>query len=263
MEGLLIMNKNIISNYYNSEEWLLIKIKEFVYGNKRIDQCLELLYNQISDSSKIEICEIGCSIGLTTYQIAHKYPLAKVHGYDLAEEQVRYANQTFSSEQVKFFVHDFMSPISNKYDLITLFDVFEHIPIVDRKNFATSIGTALNKQGKIIMTVPSHFSTAYNQASRRELLQIVDEEVKLKDLIDFANNTSTNLSYYSLVSIWNKYDYAHVIFDRDTPLTDINSDIVLKYGLFQKIKIKLGLDSFRISLKKRKRLIKDRTGMDV
>ncbi|MCB9236651.1 MAG: class I SAM-dependent methyltransferase [Cyclobacteriaceae bacterium] len=240
-----------------------MKIKEFVYGNKRINRCLELLFNHIPDRGEIDICEIGCSIGLTTYQIALEYPLTRIHGYDIAEEQIKYANQTFNSEQVNFFVHDFMSPISDKYDLITLFDVFEHIPIDDRKVFATNIGTALKKHGKIIMTVPSHFSTIYNKASRKDLLQIVDEEVKLIDLIDFANDTSTNLSYYSLVSIWSKHDYAHVIFDREKPLSDFDSNVTINNGLFQKIKIKLGIGSFRTGLRKRKQLIKERTGMEI
>lgn len=257
------MDKIDISNFYNSEEWLRRQIKDFVYGNKRIDKCLELLYTQITNTNKIEICEIGCSIGLTAYQIAQTYQFVKIHGYDIAGAQVDFANKVFESARTKFYVHDFMTPLSEKYDIVTLFDIFEHVPISDRKNFAENVGIMLKDKGRIIMTVPSHFHTAYDKDFRRNLLQIVDEEVRLVDLIDFANNTNTNLSYYALVSIWSKHDYAHVIFDNDKPLTNINPYKASKAGLLQKIRVKLGMNPFNINIKAKRELIAKKTGIKV
>lgn len=256
------MNKIEINNYYNSEKWLNGKIKEFVYGNKRIDKCLELLSTQITNNHKTDICEVGCSIGLTSYQIAQTYPLVNIHGYDIADEQVNLANKIFKTDRTKFSVHDFMSPLQEQFDIVTLFDVFEHIPISKRKIFIENIGMLLKDKGRIIMTVPSHFSTSYNIINRKDLLQIVDEVVQLNDLIDFALYTNTCLSYYALVSIWNRHDYAHVIFDREKPLQK-NDPPLLTSSIIRKIKIKLGIDPFKSRIRSRKKLIKEKMGISV
>ncbi|MEZ5050565.1 MAG: methyltransferase domain-containing protein, partial [Saprospiraceae bacterium] len=245
------------------EEWLRGKIKEFVYGNKRIDKCLKLLGTQIEDGCKIDICEVGCSIGLTSYQIARTYQFVNIHGYDISDEQINFANKVFKSERIKFYAHDFMSSLSEKYDIVTLFDVFEHVPVADRKKFAMNIGIMLKDRGKIIMTVPSHFLTTHNKNSRQNLLQVIDEEVRLVDLINFADSTNTILSHYELVSIWNRHDYAHVIFDNYKPLSDLDFNPVSKVGILQKIKVKLGIDPFKMNIEEKRDLIAEKTGIRV
>lgn len=256
------MDKIDINNFYNSEKWLKGKIKEFVYGNKRIDKCLELLSDQITINHRVDICEVGCSIGLTSYQIAQTYPLVIIHGYDIAEEQVNLANKVFKTDRTKFIVHDFMSPLPERYNIVTLFDVFEHVPLSKRKIFAENIGVLLKDRGKIVMTVPSHFSTSHNIKYHKDLLQIIDEQVLLSDLVDFSLNTNTHLSYYALVSIWNKHDYAHVIFDKEKPLQK-NEPPPLSTSIIGKLKIKLGINPIKDRIESRRKLIKEKMGISI
>lgn len=256
------MNKVKIQEYYNSQEWLILKVKEFVYGNKRIERCLKLLYSQLDEKQKLEICEIGCSIGLTSYEIAEKFPLIKIDGYDIAADQIEFANKVFGSERLNFIVHDFLTPLAKKYDVITLFDVFEHIPKENRKSFIQNIGHALKPDGKIIITVPSEFSTTYNMKSRRDLLQVVDEVVTLADLVEFSEGSSTVLNYFQLVSVWQTYDYAHASFDRNSPLKEfsLHND---ENDFIYKIKAKLGITRHKSDIQKRRKLIAEKVGIQI
>ena len=78
-------------------------------------------------------------------------------GYDIAEEQINYANKKFSSKNKKFTTNKDEIFKKEYFDIITVNGLFEYLTneeILDLLNFFNQI---LNKNGKIIITTPNYF----------------------------------------------------------------------------------------------------------
>lgn len=78
-------------------------------------------------------------------------------GYDIAEEQINYANKKFSSENKKFTSNKDEILKKEYFDIITVNGLFEYLTneeILDLLNFLNQI---LKKNGKIIITTPNYF----------------------------------------------------------------------------------------------------------
>jgi len=242
-----------IVDYYNSKPWIEKKIKEFVIGNKRIDECLALFRRNLISSRSV--LEIGCSIGLTTYQLAEEYPEIDFTAIDIANEQIEFAKKFFHKENIKFSVVDITKDNNlQKYDLITLFDVYEHIPINERMNFANALKKILSENGQILLTCPSWLKSKNDIESFPERLQVVDEIVEIKDYVSLANIIGGHVKQLNLVSVWNRFDYSHCVISKQQPLQEIKV-AKIPHNLIYKIRNKLGINHWQLSQKKRKKIV--------
>jgi ubiquinone biosynthesis O-methyltransferase len=82
------------------------------------------------------------------------------------------------------------------YDLVTLFDVVEHVPPADRGSLFEEMGRALTPGGWIVLSTPHPDFLHWVQQHRPELLQVVDEPVELAELIELAARIDRELVAY-------------------------------------------------------------------
>jgi SAM-dependent methyltransferase len=158
---------------------------------------------------------MGCGSGQGAHFIAKRVASnAKIIALDISSENIAMAKALYPHSNIKFIEHDVLSyDIEEKFDLIVLPDVYEHIPLTSRRRLHGTIKNLLNDGGKVILTVPS---PAHQEYLRRkgEGLQIIDEDVTLDDLVCMAEEVAAEVTYFVYVSIWNTNDYIHAILER-------------------------------------------------
>jgi SAM-dependent methyltransferase len=122
------------------------------------------------------ILDIGCGTGYVTRAIGTALPNAAIYATDIYIEGIRSAASKIGDRA--FFIHLDATdiPFTASFDLITSFDVLEHIP--DDQRVLEQMHAALRPGGGVLHFVPQHpllFSPADNQShhvrryARREL----------------------------------------------------------------------------------------------
>lgn len=92
----------------------------------KADQIAGLISNQ--DISFKTVVEVGCGSGQILAALEQRLPDTEFFGCDIAPRSEELWNELRESgSQVQFFVGDFLKS-DERYDLLLLIDVFEHIP---------------------------------------------------------------------------------------------------------------------------------------
>jgi 2-polyprenyl-3-methyl-5-hydroxy-6-metoxy-1,4-benzoquinol methylase len=93
--------------------------------------------------------DIGCSTGHWLYQI--KPFVKKVYGLELNKQHSDFVNKKLKFPCFNNEVKNYN--VSDKFDVITFFQVFEHIP--NPREFLMQIKKRLKKNGKLIIEIPN------------------------------------------------------------------------------------------------------------
>jgi 2-polyprenyl-3-methyl-5-hydroxy-6-metoxy-1,4-benzoquinol methylase len=124
--------------------------------------------------------EIGCGIGIISEFISKNIPV--VTGIDISEENIKFAKATVKS--VNFHCSDFLEFSSkDRYDLITLFDVLEHIPKEIHPDVFKKIKEISDSNTIILLTIPDPDYLSYIREHFPEKLQVVDESIYPDELL--------------------------------------------------------------------------------
>jgi 2-polyprenyl-3-methyl-5-hydroxy-6-metoxy-1,4-benzoquinol methylase len=203
-----------IASYY--DETLKTRLKDFVDGNERIAAAIELVSSQV-DRSATKILEIGCGLGISSSQLARGRDWLTIHAVDISPQSIAAANRLFGGDdRLIFEVSDLRDvPRMAPYDLITLLDVYEHIPRHSWPGFHAVLAESLADGGAIVATTPSPMHQDHLARDNRAGLQIVDETVRLDDFLSLAKDVGGEIAYFRYVSIWNTNDYMHVVIRKN------------------------------------------------
>jgi 2-polyprenyl-3-methyl-5-hydroxy-6-metoxy-1,4-benzoquinol methylase len=130
-----------------------------------------------------EIAEIGCGHGLLQRQIEEEYG-REVTGFDLSEFALKH-NLSRLSDICCYDIHQQDSALHERFDLVFLFDVLEHIADEDR--FLAALIFHLAPGGKLVVNVPAGkwAYSAYDEAAghiRRYSISSLREVVARSDL---------------------------------------------------------------------------------
>lgn len=122
------------------------------YGLKQISS-LEFILDQLKQLSFTHLCDLGCGDGRLALEAAREFPNAEITGIDYSERAISLA-KGFGPE-VNFICRDITEEVyPNQFDVITLIEVFEHIPLGKCEAFAAATAKLMTKGGKLLITVP-------------------------------------------------------------------------------------------------------------
>ncbi len=114
---------------------------------------IEFILDEINKIDFKSITDIGCGDGRLTKEISKKFENKEVVGIDYSEKAIAIAKTL--NPDINFINTDITeNDIPKKFDIITLIEVFEHIPINNCEKFVTSISKLTNENGHLLLTVP-------------------------------------------------------------------------------------------------------------
>src|SRR5262245_29878949 len=92
------------------------------------NRIISILFKQLTAMlpPKCRVLDIGCGTGNVLQVLERTCPAARVVDMDLFAEGLRYARQRVSCALVQGDIHK--PPFGEKFNIIGLFDVLEHIP---------------------------------------------------------------------------------------------------------------------------------------
>jgi len=146
------MTKDIdYSIYYN--RWHKDSVEHFEEVAKTYGRLLNTLIESIPSSAKI--LDYGCGSGLLTYFLKKRFEY--VIGVDASSQQVNVA-KTMGLPVELLSVDDFSQWCESKiqsFDVVFLFDVLEHIPVISQIEFMRKLVRTLKTHGEIYIKVPN------------------------------------------------------------------------------------------------------------
>lgn len=108
---------------------------------------VNVVHEEISKLKYKNILDVGCGDGYLLNNLETK---SEKYGIDLSEKAIMFANAF--SKDTKFEIKDLFT-LEEKYDLISLIEVLEHIPNDFVKPFMTQVLSLVEKDGHFIISV--------------------------------------------------------------------------------------------------------------
>ncbi len=234
-----MINQDDIKKYYEGvPEHKLFKNYQIL--NLRQEAIKKLCDKYIPNNSKI--LEIGCGDGIITKYIAKKKK-SKLVSMDLSEKKIKIASVYVGSLCCEFKVADIFDIYREleqygKFEVILLFDIIEHIPKEKHASLFKIIENLLAPSGLVLITYPSPEYQEFIRRNNFEELQIVDESIKLSDIL---NITYLDPLYFVYKNIWGMNQYVHLVLK-----SGIDYYPVVRKNILKKIEYKVKGSIWRI-----------------
>ena len=170
-----------------SEKNLLKKMVYSILGDVAIPTTYRLMpaIKWIKEREFSSILDIGISHGVLLFHLAEIFPESKLLGIDIEPDFISECNIIIKSNLAKYknvqlLKHDMQKPlpIIGKYNLVTIFDVVEHIAELD--SLFNNIFNILVEDGVLIIGVPYYQDGGIPQKEEKTNLHVdhVDHEWK-------------------------------------------------------------------------------------
>jgi SAM-dependent methyltransferase len=146
-----------------ADDWYELATPEHFWMQRRHDILQSMLKKYLPPDSLNSVGEIGCGNGTVQEQFFRTYGMV-VDGYDLNPLALE-SSIAVDQPRICYNVHECHSSLKNKYDLILLFDVIEHLE--DDAGFVKSVLYHLREQGSLLINVPAFQSlfSSYDEAA--------------------------------------------------------------------------------------------------
>jgi len=137
---------------YNAHWQAWVDMKRYGPANRWLRSLLVDVTHDIAPEQVVTILDVGCGEGTNTAFLAEVFAHADITGIDFSSEGIRIANMHYAREKLHFRFDDESFVLKNyQFDLITSFDVLEHIH--DWQAFLIDMSNAANKY--ILLAVPT------------------------------------------------------------------------------------------------------------
>ncbi len=192
-----------VSKYYDSE-WAKLEKEKLTGINSRHRYIIKYLIENGMKSNH-SVLEIGCGIGTLSSFICSKLKKGKLTGVDISPETIEQNKTRYKHlNNVEFIVSDMTDfSIDEKYDIIILPDVLEHIPIEAHDNIFKTIKNLIKPDGFIFINIPNPYALEYLHVHHKELLQIIDQPIYTNILLNtvykydfYIDNLKTYAVFY-------------------------------------------------------------------
>jgi SAM-dependent methyltransferase len=220
------VSKSEVEQYY--DDHVINKLRGFVYANPRVERAWSTVRHWAPNAPK-RILEVGCGIGNIAWEMARYWPESEVVGLDISPKSIEIARKMFGSERLSFHLGLLVpGELTGPFDLIVLMDVYEHIPVVDRPAVHAALRELIEKDGRIILSVPTPRHNAWLKENDPIKIQPVDEDIDPGVILALAKDTETEVLLYQEVGVWHEGDYAHVVLGTRTGWTPARNGRGLK-----------------------------------
>ena len=153
---------------------------------------IELLLQKISRINAKNMADIGCGDGRLVREMSKAFPKRSVTGIDYSQKAITLAQAL--NPQLNFICEDITAKkAQGTYDLLTLIEVFEHIPLDDAPAFVQALSKQLKKGGRLIMTVPHKNKKLqekhYQHFTGKTLTSYFKEDFIVEELVFFEKRS--------------------------------------------------------------------------
>ena len=189
-------------------------LRDYVKGNRRGQAAITRVLNSIPPGAR-SILDIGCGIGSSSHAFARANGHLQVVGVDISPRNVEIAKRLFDDTNLSFCVSDMSNiPDGSPFDVISLLDVYEHIPSDRRHGFHRVLSQCLKPDGVVVVTCPTPLHQEYLRQYEPGGLQVIDETITLKDILRLADDIDAWVTRYEMISVWRQNQYFHAILQR-------------------------------------------------
>jgi trans-aconitate 2-methyltransferase len=234
------MNKAQVIDYYDNfvEYQNISKVNDRIYA----------LYKRAKShglNSYSNVLELGSGIGVMTYLLLKTVKKGTIESVEISPKSVAFAKSKIKNKNINFFVDDVVSykPELKSIDIITLFDVIEHIPKEKHFELFKNISSYMNEGSVLLINIPNPEYIEFDINHQPEVLQIIDQPIHLDFLLPNLETNDLCISLLQKHSIWVKNDYVFYAIEKKKEFKEIK--IHDSRTFIQKVMIKL----FRMKLK--------------
>ncbi len=250
------------------------KIRDFVFGNTRVDRAWETLERYAPAGPK-QILEIGCGMGANVWRMSKRWPLASITGLDISPESLKVARRLFDGSSVAFVQGPFCKGLfDKKFDYIVMMDVYEHIGGSERATLHEALREALTLQGRLFLSIPTPRHLGWLKDNMPSEIQPIDEDIQMDTLIELSEAINQEILLYKDIDVWRQGDYAHVVLGSKKWLEKIPPIHVISSGYrkkqkfvenaFLKIRLLLSIKSYKEREQRRRiRLVEKQLGNEI
>ena len=239
------MKQNEISDFY--DEYVQRQIK--TGANERLISLYKRLLNGGLNADS-RVLELGCGVGIFTKLLAKKVKNGIIEAVDLSEKSVAVAkNELKERNNIHFDVADVVKyqPKNSDFDMITLMDVIEHIPLEHHAELFANLAKIATEKTNILINIPNPQYIGYARINHPESLQVIDQEVELFTLMQHLEKNGLELVYFEKYGIWEQDDYHFMVIrkKRNFELKHLADQRNLSEKVFHKITTKIDAAKYR------------------
>lgn len=200
-ESVKNIEQNQVREYYDNFLGYLKKDRErenprHIYLKNRLTQLIK---------KGDRVLDLGCGIGITTEHI-YSLGVSKVVGVDLSPNLINYARETVKGPE--FLVGDITNiELNEKFDIITMCDVMEHVPYEKYEDLFAIIKKHLNPLGNVYISIPDSNYMNFIQKYRPDLMQVIDNSIPYERISELCNLYGLTIRFYNVYSIFTGNEY--------------------------------------------------------
>lgn len=152
------MKADIYKNYTSTSVLTGVDVEAFTKWSHKYFTAFILPH--LPKDKQTRILEIGCGYGRYTSLLVNKLGYKNTIGIDISEEQIDFAKNHYHLTTVlKADALQYLQENSlEKYDIVILMDVLEHLELTYSIDLLRQINNSLNPGGKLIIQVPNGLS---------------------------------------------------------------------------------------------------------
>ena len=185
------------------------------------------------------VLELGCGIGAMTWLLARTVKKGVVEAVDISQESINFARRRIAQPNVEFTAQDILNyvPKNRKFDFITLFDLIEHVPVDSHPALFKNIASWADEETIILINIPNPEYIAYDIKTQSPFLQVIDQPIPLKQILDTLTASGLNLFFFESYSVWVEWDYQFFVIRKTKEFREIT--LSSKRNFLSKAKKKL------------------------
>lgn len=202
-----------------------------------------MLKNGLNTKSKV--LELGCGIGTLSFLISKTVKHGIVEAVDISPHSVAYAKQKIHKSNFFFYCNNIVKykPKIKNPEIITLFDIIEHIPLEQHGSLFQNISEFMTDDAILLINIPNPDFIEHDKMHDPDVLQAIDQPVFHPTMVQNLYGHDLEIQKMEKYSVWWKDDYVFYSVVKRRPFEKI--ELQKQRNFFQKIPVRI----FRLKLK--------------